>query len=242
MLWLRWEGRKSQSSRLTCARGEKQGFAPDSAGLLYFCLYCIITVTSSCWDFSQIYWKELKLGCFCIIECINRRQWIKPAVAGRCLSSPSHSSGGGSTPPRKEYHSAGVAEIQSLNIWASVAWCMDSGGAVPPFVMANTAFMYVGDNWNCQWIENAAEVFWAMMQLCCIVPVAFTYSSAVWAGGVALLFIRNKCMHRVPMLSLNFVWILSSIPEVASAECKGFIFLSSGWLNCAHSWLRRCVI
>lgn len=34
---------------------------------------------------------------------------------------------------QKAYNSARVAEIQLVNNWASVAWCMDSGGAVPSF-------------------------------------------------------------------------------------------------------------
>lgn len=39
---------------------------------------------------------------------------------------------------------------------------------------------------------------------------------------MALLMIRNKCMHGVPALALNFEGVLCSVPEVAGAGSKGF--------------------
>lgn len=84
--------KKSVQWTYLCRRGEtrlcSRGIKVNSAGLLYFCLYCIITVTGSCWDFSQVFWKELKVGCLCIMECINRRQWIKLLCLGDVLVFP----------------------------------------------------------------------------------------------------------------------------------------------------------
>lgn len=46
VLWLRWEGRKSQSSRLTCARGEKHGFVPGVLSQTLQDFYISVSVVS----------------------------------------------------------------------------------------------------------------------------------------------------------------------------------------------------
>lgn len=46
VLWLRWEGRKSQSSRFTCAREERQGYASRVLSQTLQVFYISVSVVS----------------------------------------------------------------------------------------------------------------------------------------------------------------------------------------------------